>query len=197
MTKVSNFAENRRNHKIHTKTDDRILETAPKRVLSVMDMNVLLSQNKYLCFEITYPTGRFYKDNWLVNHKNQAALMKSSKNASTILGDSIVAAFLRYPNIWYKFFDENTINCGIGGGKIQNVLWRAEYIPLPQSLEHVLINCGTNNLDINDSKKIADGLFCIALVLKKRVNHLKIVINEILPRDERNTVRRQNSFRLS
>ena len=197
MTKVSSFAENRRNHKIHTKTDDRILETAPKWVLSVMDMNVLLSQNKYLRFDITYPTGRFYKDNWLVNHKNKAALMKSSKNASTILGDSIVAAFLRYPNIWYKFFDENIINCGIGGGKIQNVLWRAEYIPLPQSLEHVLINCGTDNLDINDSKKIADGLFCIALVLKKRVNHLKIVINEILPRDERNTVRRQNSFRLS
>ena len=123
MTKVSNFTENRRNRKIHTKSDDQILETAPKRASSVMDMNVLLSQNKHLLFGITYPTGRFYKDNWLVNHKKQAALMKSSKNASTVLlGDSIVAGFLRYHNIWYKFFDENTINCGIGGDKIQNVL---------------------------------------------------------------------------
>ena len=118
--------------------------------------------------------------------------MKSSKNASTVLlGDSIVRGFLRYPNIWYKFFNENTINCGIGGDKIQNVLWRAEYIPLPQSLEYVLINCGTNNLDTDDSEKIANSIFCIALALKKRINYLKIMINRILPRDEKNTVRRQ------
>ena len=102
MTKASNFAENCRNHKIHTKPDDQILETAPKRVFFVMRVNVLLSQNNYLRFRITYPTGRFYKDNWLVNHKNQAVLMKSTKSASTVLlGDSIVAGFLRYPNIWY------------------------------------------------------------------------------------------------
>ena len=43
MTKASTFAENRRNRKIHTKPDDWILETAPKRVSSVMDMNVLLT----------------------------------------------------------------------------------------------------------------------------------------------------------
>ena len=60
--------------------------------------------------------------------------MKSSKNVSAVLlGYSIVAGF----NIWYKFFDENTVNCGIGGDKIQNVLWRAENIPLPKSLEYV------------------------------------------------------------
>ena len=81
----------------------------------------------------TLVVASIYKDNWLVNPKNQVALMKSSKNASTILlRHSIVAGFLRYPNIWYKLFNENTINCGIGGDKIQNVLWKAEYIPLPQ-----------------------------------------------------------------
>ena len=110
MTTASNFAENRRNSKIHTKLDDQILETAPKQVSSVVDMNVLLTQNNYLRFGITYPTGRFYKDNWLKNHKNEAALIKSSKNVfAVLLGDSIVAGFLRYPNIWYKFFNENTI----------------------------------------------------------------------------------------
>ena len=155
-------------------------------------MNVLLSRNNYLQFGIIYPTGRFYKDNSLRNHKNQAALIKPSKSVSAVLlGDSIIAGFLRYPNIRYKFFDENTINCGVGGDKVQNVLWRAENIPLPQSLEYVVISCGTNNLDTDDSEKIADGLFCIALALKKRMNHLKIVINGILPRDEQNTARRQ------
>ena len=111
-----------------------------------------------------------------------------------MLGDSIVAGFLRYLNIWYKLFDENTINCGIGGDKIQNELWRAENIPLPKSLEYLVISCGPNNLDTDDSEKIADGLFCIALALKKRMNQLKIVINGILPRDEQNTARRQKLF---
>ena len=121
MTKSSNFTENRRNHKIHRKPDNRILETAPKQVSSVMDMNVLLTQNNYLRFGITYPTGRLYKDNWLENHKNQAVLIKSSKNVSTVLlGDSIVADFLRYRNIWYKFFNKNTINCGIGGDRLKH-----------------------------------------------------------------------------
>ena len=96
--------------------------------------------------------------------------------------------------MWYKFFDENTINYGIGGDKVQNVLWRAENIPLPQSLEYVVISCGTNNHDTDDSEKIADDLLCIAFALKKRMNHLKIVINGILPRDEQSTVRRQKLF---
>ena len=101
--------------------------------------NLLLSQNNYLRLGITYTTGHFYKDNWVRNHKDQAALIKSSRNVSAVLlGDSIIAGFLRYPNIWYKFFDENTINCGVGDDKVQNVLWRAKNIPLPQSLEYVV-----------------------------------------------------------
>ena len=133
--------------------------------------------------------------NWLVNHKNQTVLMKSSKNVpAVLLGDSIVAGFLRYPNIWYKFFDENTINCGTVGDKIQSVLWSAENIPLPKLLEYVLIDCGTMNQDIDDSEKKTDGFFCITLALKKRMNHLKIVINGILPRDEQNTTKTQKLF---
>ena len=190
--KASNFAEKRRNRKNNTKSYDRILEVARIQVFSDTDVNVLLSRNNYLRFGITYPIGRFYKDNWVVNQKNQAALIKSSKNASAVLlRDSIIADFLRYPNTWCKFFDENTIKCRIGGDKVQNVLRKTENILLPKSLEYVVISCGTNNLDTDDSEKIADGLFCIALALKKRMNHLKIVINGILPRDEQNTARRQ------
>ena len=48
MTKASNFADLRRNCEIHTKPDDQILEIVPRWVSSVMDMNVLLSQNNHL-----------------------------------------------------------------------------------------------------------------------------------------------------
>lgn len=48
MTKACNFAENRRNRKNHTKSDDQILEAAPILASSDMDVNVLLSRNNYL-----------------------------------------------------------------------------------------------------------------------------------------------------
>ena len=79
MNKASNFAEKRRNRKNNTKPYDRILEVARIQVSSDTEVNVLLSRHNYLRFRITYPTGRFYKDNWVVNSKNQAALIKSSK----------------------------------------------------------------------------------------------------------------------
>ena len=101
MTKASNFAKSRENRKNHAISDDQILETAPIQVFSDMDMNILLSRNNYPHFRIACLTSRFYKYNWLVNHINQAALLKSSKNASDfLLVDSIVADFLRYP--WKK-----------------------------------------------------------------------------------------------
>ena len=167
--KASYFAEERRNRKNNTKPYDWILEVSQIQVSSDTEVNVLLSRNNYLRFGITYPAGRFYKDNWVMNHKNQAAFIKSSRNVSAVLlGDSIIAGFFSYHNIWYKFFDENTINCGIGGDKVQNILWRAENIPLQQSLEYVVISCDTNNLDTDNSEKIVNGLFCIALTPQEK-----------------------------
>ena len=116
--------------------------------------------------------------------------MKSSKNASAVFTETPFLQVLSdTPTLVY------TINCGIRGNKIQNVSWRAEYIPPPQSLEFILKSIVAQTTWIPTIlKKIADGLFCIAFVLKKGINDLKIVLNGILPRDERNTLRRQKSF---
>ena len=84
MNKASNFVENRRNRKNDTKPYDRILEAPPIQVYSNTGVNVLLSRNNYLLFGSTYPTSCFYKDNWFVNHKNEAALIKLSKNVSAV-----------------------------------------------------------------------------------------------------------------
>ena len=84
MNKASNLAEERRNRKNDTKPFDRILEVARIQVSSDTEMNVLLSRNNYHRFGITYPTGRFYKDNWVMNHKDQAAPIKSSRNVSAV-----------------------------------------------------------------------------------------------------------------
>ena len=59
------------------------------------------------------------------------------------------------------------------------------------SLKYVVINCGTNNLDTDNPEEISDGLICIALLFQKRLKHLQIIVNRIIPRDETNTRRRQ------
>ena len=73
MNKAINLAEERRNRKNNTKPYDRILEVAQIQVSSDTEVNVLLSRNNYLRFGITYPTGRFYKNNWVMKHKDEAA----------------------------------------------------------------------------------------------------------------------------
>ena len=49
--------------------------------------------------------------------------------------DSIVAGLRCYPTVWRNFILQyKTVNLGIGGDRIENVLWRINDIVLPKSL---------------------------------------------------------------
>ena len=98
---------------------------------------------------------------------------------------------MRYKNVWEENFTRDIVNCGMGGDKTQNVLWRSKNISLPQSLKYLVINCGTNNLDTDNPDEISDGLICIALLFQKRMKHLQIAVNWLMPRNAINTKRRQ------
>ena len=91
----------------------------------------------------------------------------------------------------YVSFNRGTVNCGIGGNKTQNNLWRSNNIPLPQALKYVVINCGTNKLDTDNPDEISDRLICIALVFQKRLKHLQIIVDGFIPHDATNTRQRQ------
>ena len=62
---------------------------------------------------------------------------------------------------------------------------------LTQPLKCFVINCGTSNLDTENPDEISDGLICIALFLQKRMKHLQIVVNGLIPHDAINTKQRQ------
>ena len=90
-----------------------------------------------------------------------------------------------------KFFlPFRTLNFGISGDKIQNVLWRVYNMTLPASVEYVIIHCGTNNLGHNSPLKIAEGLINIACILKKNYKDLHIFVSCLLPRDDEKSVKR-------
>ena len=103
----------------------------------------------------------------------------------------MVAGLSRYPAVGNEFFKPlNSINFGISGDRIENVLWRAINLPLPPSLSKVVILTGTNNLNNNTSYDISDGIIDVGLSFKKKKSSLRIFICGLLPRDEKWSVNR-------
>ena len=114
-----NLAENNRTLPKPSFAYHRVPEPPSERV--GVDVNTLLSQSNYLSLRNTYPTGIFYKNGWLNKHNRHVELLKAKSNTSTVvIGDSIAAGLTRYRNIWDENFCRDTVNCGIGGDKIQN-----------------------------------------------------------------------------
>ena len=77
---------------------------------------------------------------------------------TVLLGDSIIQGLSGYKKVWNSFFGKDTLNCGIRGDKIENLLWRAEKLVFPPATRHIVIHCGTNNIEENTPNDIANGL---------------------------------------
>ena len=136
------------------------------------------------------PLARNGKFGWYNTFKKLVNMSTPSTNAKLVLiGDSIIANFDKCSDNFDKFFlSLRTLNFGISGDKIQNVLWRVYNMTLPASVEYVIIHCGTNNLGHNSPLKIAEGLINIACILKKNYKGLHIFISCLLPRDDEKSV---------
>ena len=73
------------------------------------------------------------------------------------------AGLNRYWNVCTKYLEPlKTFNCGIGVGRVQNVLWWTQNLPVISSLKNVVILCGTNDLFQDSPEGIADGIIEIA-----------------------------------
>ena len=78
------------------------------------------------------------------------------------------------------YLNRDTINFHIGRNKIQSVLWRYLNITLPQSLKFIVSNLNTDN-----PEKINIWSTCVAYTLRRRIIHLRTIINGIIPCDEK------------
>ena len=105
-----------------------------------------------------------------------------------LIGESIIANFSKLSSIFDKLFSKfHPLNVGIGGDKIQNVLWHVNNMYLSPFLQYIFIHCGTNNIGHNDPGVISDGLINLARVIKKRYKDVKIIISSLLPREKANS----------
>ena len=96
-----------------------------------------------------------------------------------------VIGLSRYQNVRDKFLKLlKDFNCGVGGGRIQNILWRALNLPVSLNLKNVVVLCGTNNLLLDASKDIADGILEIARSFEINYSCVNVIICGILSRDD-------------
>ena len=151
-----------------------------------------MSLSDYQGSAATTPSGRDNKNGWYNIHQKHVNLSLISKAILVLIGDSIVAGLSRYANIWRTFFKTfHILNYGIGGDRTQHVLWRAENASLPNSLKHVVIHCGTNNIVRDQPRDIANGVISIGLKLQDKYHGLKVIVTGLLLRDSEWSQRRK------
>ena len=137
------------------------------------------------------PQTRFSKKNWLNFHHNHCSKLAKYTFETILIGDSIVAGLSRYQNVWDKFLKSlKDLNCGIGGDRIEHVLWRALNLPIFSSLKNIVVLCGTNNLPLDSPKYIVDGILEIVRSFKTNYSCVNVIICGIVPRDDSWSVNR-------
>ena len=70
-------------------------------------------------------------------------------------------------------------------------IYRINQSIIPHHTNTVVIICGTNNLDRDNTSHITNGLICAVALLQLKHKKLKIVISGILPRSKAKSFRRK------
>ena len=145
---------------------------------------------------------------WLVRHNDVLDVKDSLKPDIVLIGNSITHFWggdypqLKYedgrsriangPASWQATFkNHRVLNLGFGWDRTQNVLWRlnnGELDGLDPKL--VVIHIGTNNTSetknarMNTAAEIVEGIAAIYTSVRSKAPNAKIVLMEIMPREE-------------
>lgn len=132
------------------------------------------------------PFGDCWWANRLHNRREQVRAAKGKTVDVVFMGDSIMHFWeWRHPESWKKFTSRHSaINCGYGGDRTQDVLWRAENGELDgYEAKCVVLMIGTNNSTLGSrAEDIAVGIReCLAAIRRKQPK-ARIVLHPIFPR---------------
>ena len=131
--------------------------------------------------------GRFSKTDsksvkmtWGEKHKQHVHAAKVPR-AITFLGDSLISNFWRRPEL-LTFDGYSVHNFGIGGDRIENVLFRVLNGAVTMHSMIVVLHIGINNVLRDDSPNaIVDGIDAICKEIFKISHSCTILVGTILP----------------
>jgi len=98
------------------------------------------------------------------------------------LGDSITS---RWPQeLLEKHFGAyRPVNLGVGGDRVQNVIWRLQRTPLEATpLKALVLLIGTNNSGAFTSEEIAGGIQKLVKMVEEKAPEAKVLILGVFPR---------------
>ena len=123
------------------------------------------------------------KIGWIETHYYQKKLLRKSYASVVMIGVSVIAGLRSYPTVWRSFiYQYKTVTLGIGGDRIENVLWSINDIVLPKSIRSDVMLCGTNNIDTSSSDEIRLGVLTNAKSISHRYPNKQIIVSGLLPR---------------
>lgn len=134
-----------------------------------------------------------FGDYWWANRfLSRLELVKAAKGRTVdvvLMGDSIMHFWeWHHPQSWAKFTSGRTvINCGYGGDRTQNVLWRIQHGELDgYEARAVVLMIGTNNNSSEGTRpeNVAKGVETIVAEIRARQPKAKIVLHPIFPRGD-------------
>ncbi len=120
--------------------------------------------------------------------KHKSIMDQVSNNSFDVVffGDSITRRWEDNIDLWKRFFSKwNVGNFGIGSDTIENLKWRMENGELKDLRTKLMILLiGTNNLPVNRTEEIKNGIYEIIRLMKRSVPTSKIVVLGLFPRAE-------------
>ena len=141
------------------------------------------------------PAPRSSKLGWYEKFGEQNFLLNDLPSDVSLIGHSLISYKSRYQDAWSEYFSKhNTLNFGIPGDKIQNLLWRIKDLKFPSNstLSCIFILCRTNNVDHNFPEEIVSGLISSGISVQAQCHRAKVVIMPLFPCDKRFSLSRGN-----
>nr|CAH7729698.1 unnamed protein product [Callosobruchus chinensis] len=123
---------------------------------------------------------------WMSMHNRYVQEAKTSEGEVLFIGDSIIQQ-LQFSTLWTeKISSLHCINFGIGGDRVENILWRVQNgeLDFNNKIKAVVLFVGTNNLDCTPHE-IFEGILEIIKEIKHRLgNDVAIILPTLLPRGQ-------------
>ena len=111
------------------------------------------------------------KNRWIERHCNHCYTIKFTNPNTLLLADSNIAELAWYPILWKAYLVLlNAMDSDDASDRIENVLWRAISLPLPLSVQNIVVQCGNkfpfnncNTLDSDVSKQFLPVTISLSL----------------------------------
>ncbi|CAG9861114.1 unnamed protein product [Phyllotreta striolata] len=135
------------------------------------------------CVKPERPEDTVGDGRWMSMHNRYLQEAKNSESEVLFIGDSIIQQ-LQFSSLWVeKISSLHCLNFGIGGDRVENVLWRVQNGELEFSakIKAVVLMVGTNNIDCT-GHEIFEGILEIIREIKRQLGNVAILLPTLLPR---------------